>query len=372
MDQRLIHLSILFAAMLMLCACSKSESGSAKGAGPTKGKVKQVTSVRMGYFPNVTHAQAVIGVARGDFQKALGSDIKLEPDIFNAGPSVIEAVFAGHLDIAYVGPSPIINGFTQSKGREVRVIAGSAMNGVLVIGSKARGITRLEDLKGKTIATPQLGNTQDISAKDFVVTHLKSNLKERGGDTDVTPIPNPDIENLFAKNQLDAAWVPEPWGSRLIGKGLGVLVSEEKDLWPKKQFALTNVIARSAFLEEHPDLVQKFLQAHVQLTEELQANPAAFAGDLNKELKRLTGKDLPPDVIQSALKYTQFTTDPNAESFEAFFTKGRDLKLIKGDTLDLNRLIDTKLLQQVRAAAPPGAQPTSATAVSVSETSGAK
>ena len=211
--------------------------------------------VRLGYFPNVTHAQAVIGVQRGDFQKAIGPDVKLETSTYNAGPSVIEAVFAGHLDIAYVGPSPIINGFIQSKGEEVRVIAGAAFNGVLIVGNKQRNFTKLEDLKGKTIASPQLGNTQDISAKDFVVSYLKTELKDRGGDTEVTPISNPDIENLFAKNQLDAAWVPEPWGSRLISKGLANLIAEEKDLWPAKKFALTNVIVRKEFLDKHPDLV---------------------------------------------------------------------------------------------------------------------
>ncbi|MGI8908552.1 MAG: ABC transporter substrate-binding protein [Candidatus Sumerlaeaceae bacterium] len=321
--------------------------------------------VKLGYFPNVTHAQAVIGVARGDFQKALGPDVKLETSVYNAGPSVIEAVYAGHLDIAYVGPSPIINGFIQSKGEEVRVIAGAAINGVLIVGNKQRGITKLDQLKGKTIASPQLGNTQDISAKDFVVSHLKTNLKDRGGDTEVLPIPNPDIENLFAKNQLDAAWVPEPWGSRLISKGFAVLISEEKELWPGKRFSLTNVIARREFLEKHPELVKNVLQAHVKLTYELQSNPSSFADVLNAELKKLTSKDLPADVMQSALRYTQFTNDPGPESFEKFYKMGKELKLVRGTSLDLARLIDTTLLKQIEAANPapaPASTGTSATA----------
>lgn len=304
-------------------------------------------TVRLGYFPNVTHAQAVVGVARGDFQKALGSNVKLETSTYNAGPSIIEAIYAGHLDIAYVGPSPTINGFTQSKGEEVRVIAGAAANGVLVVGSAKRGITRLDQLRGKKIATPQLGNTQDISAKAYVVENLKTNLRERGGDTEVIPIQNPDIEILFEKDQLDAAWVPEPWGSRLIDKGLATLITEEKDLWPNKQFALTNVIARREFLEMNPELVKQILTAHVQVTNELRKDPNSFDDTINSELKRLTGKELSPAVIKGSFKHTEFTTDPSKESFASFFEKGKKLNLIKAESLDLDKLIDTRILHEV-------------------------
>jgi NitT/TauT family transport system substrate-binding protein len=339
--------AILAGSLALLSGCSDGEK-SAK----TATKSKTPVSVRLGYFPNVTHAQAILGVARGDFQKALGSDVHLETATFNAGPSVIEAVFGGQLDIAYVGPSPIINGFVQSKGEEVRVIAGSGANGVLIIASKSSGIASLEQLKGRKVATPQLGNTQDISAKDYIVNTLKSQLKDKGGDTEVIPIQNPDIENLFAKGQLDAAWVPEPWGSRIIQKDLAVKVAEEKDLWPNKQFALTNVIARRAFLEKHPDLVEAILKAHVAITNDLQKSPEQHFGLINKELKRLTSKDLPGEVMKLSFQHTQFTTDPSAESFERFFRMGKALGLVKGDQLDLSKLIDTTLLKKVQAAAP--------------------
>lgn len=302
--------------------------------------------VRLGYFPNITHAQALIGVARGDFKKALGTDADLKTMTFNAGPSVIEAIFAGHLDIAYVGPSPTLNGFMQSKGEEIRVIAGAAENGVLVVGNAKRGFKSLQELRGKKIASPQLGNTQDISAKYFVVHDLKSNLKERGGDTEVIPIQNPDIEILFAKDQLDAAWVPEPWGSRLVNNGLGNIIGEEKDLWPSKRFTLTNIIARKKFLEEHPDLIEKILEAHATITHELQQSPMQFTTIINQELKRLTTKDLPQAVIEGSLKHVAFTTDPSPESFSRFFDMGRELKFIRDDKLDLTKLIDSRLLQQ--------------------------
>lgn len=349
----------LFSLILFIAGCSKDNDGGSP------------KTVRLGYFPNVTHAQALIGVSRGDFQKSLGPDIKLESQTLNAGPSVIEALFAGHLDIAYIGPSPTLNGFLQSKGEEVRVVAGSATNGVLVVGSKKRDIKTLQQLKGKKVATPQLGNTQDISAKYYVKHDLQSALKSEGGDTDVMPIANPDIETLFEKDQLDAAWVPEPWGSRLISKGLAVLIDEEKNLWPNKSFPITNIIARREFLEKNPELVQKVLEAHVRITRELQADPQSFATELNDEIKRLTSKALPPEVIEGALKYTGFDVDTASDAFEKFFDMGKEIGIIKADKLDLGKLIVTDVIDRaVTAVDGEGEGETSETVTSDTTTSG--
>lgn len=316
-----------------------------RGTWAGAGEEKRV--VRLGYFPNITHAQAVLGVSRGDFQKALGDQVALETSVFNAGPSVIEALFAGHLDLAYVGPSPTLNGYLQSRGEEVRVICGSADNGVLIVGSNKRGLTRLEDLRGKKIATPQLGNTQDISAKYFVVHQLKGRLKERGGETEVIPIANPDIEILFEKDQLDAAWLPEPWATRLIERGLVNRIAEEKDLWPDKRFAITSIIARRKFLQEHPDDVRNFLRAHAALTRALEENAERFAPELNAELRHLTGKYLPLSVVRGALGNVAFTTDPGTATFQRFFEMGRELNLIRAGDLDLANLVDDRLLNGV-------------------------
>ena len=336
---------------LALAGCGSSPETPPAGA---PAKTAETTTVRLGYFPNITHAQPLLGVPRGTYAKALGEGVKVEPSTFNAGPSVIEALFGGRLDIAYVGPSPTINGFLKSKGAEVRVIAGSAVNGILVVANAKRtGIAKLEDLKGKKIATPQLGNTQDISARHYLFHTLGAKSKEEGGDTEVINLANPDIEILFEKDQIDAAWVPEPWGSRLVRKGLAKVIAEEKDLWPTKSFALTNVIARAEFLEKRPDLVKAFLTAHVALTAELQAKGAELAPELNTELKRITNKELPRDVIVDALGYTGFTTDPAVESFQAFFEKGKALGFLKGDKLDVDGLFKTAILEGVKAAAPP-------------------
>lgn len=308
------------------------------------------SSIRVGYFPNITHAQALIGNIRGDFQQALGPDIKLTTATFNAGPSLIEALYAGHLDLAYVGPSPAINGYLRSEGAALTVVSGSANNGILVIGNSRRGITRLDQLPSRRIATPQFGNTQDISAKSFLTEMLGARLRDRGGDTDIFPMANPDIEILFEKDQIDAAWVPEPWGSRIIRKGLANLVAEEKDLWPGGNFPLTSVVARRDFLGSHPELVQRFLVAHIRITRELAAAPESFADLLNQELKRLTGKALPRAVVLDSLKHTRFTTDPSQEAYETFFHKARRLRLVKGEASDLAGLITTGPLEAALAA----------------------
>lgn len=304
--------------------------------------------VRLGYFPNLTHAQPLLGVPRGDYKKALGEDVEFETLLFNAGPSVIEAVFGGELDISYIGPSPILNGYVKSRGQEVRVVAGAALNGVLIIARKGSGIKKLEDLRGKKIATPQLGNTQDISARHYVQKVLGEKLKEKGGKTEIIPVQNPDIEGLFAKGQLDAAWVPEPWGSRLIGSGLAELVAEERDLWPEKKFALTSVIVRKAFLDKEPELVERFLGAHEQLTLELAGRSASHAKELADELKRLTKKEFDVKLVEKSLPYIGFSSEPNFESFQEFFKSGSELGFLKSEKLDLQGLVKPELLEKVR------------------------
>lgn len=333
-------LAAVLALLTALSACSKKEDA------PGAPREKQV--VRLGYFPNVTHAPAMVGVANKDFEKALGPDVELKVSTFNAGPSVIEAIFGNQLDIAYIGPSPTLNGFIKSKGAEVVVIAGAVENGTLIVGSVKRGITHLDQLKGARIATPQLGNTQDISAKHYVTSVLGSTLGEGDGDTHVIPMANPDIEILFEKNQLDAAWVPEPWASRMVDKGLVTVVAEEKDLWPAKRFTLTNVIARRKFVEEHPDLVTKFLRAHLAVTDQLIKDRQSFAAVINSETKRITGKELPPAVIEASLKHIEFNVEPSVDSFESFFKKGKELGLLNADALDVKRLIDASFLAAAR------------------------
>jgi len=330
-------LGVLLAAVMVLglAACGGDEQkAAAEGAKPAAPK-----TFTLGYFPNVTHAQALIGIKRGDFAQALGSDVEFKSVGFNAGPSVIEAVYAGQLDIAYVGPSPTINGFVKSGGKEVRLIAGAAENGILIVGSKKRGITTLEQLKGAKIATPQMANTQDISAKHYVTAKLGSKLGRGEGETEVIPVANPDIMNLFEKDQLDAAWIPEPWAARMEEEGLVVIIAEEKELWEQGRFTLTSVIARAEFLEKHPDLVEKFLRAHIQITKELQQDTKPFVGPINDQIEAATGKRIKESVLARALERCQFTVEPDPYSYERFFEKGKDLGFYRDPSFDVKKLI---------------------------------
>jgi NitT/TauT family transport system substrate-binding protein len=221
--------------------------------------------VHVGYFPNITHSQALVGKATGKFEAGLGANAKVDWKEFNAGPSVIEALFAGALDLAYVGPNPAIAGYIRSKGAALRVIAGATSGGAALVVRPAAGIQSPKDFHGKRIATPQLGNTQDVALRAW----LQANglqVREKGGDVQVIPIANPDQLTLFLKGEIDGAWAPEPWASRLVHAANGRIYLDERDLWPNGKFATALLIARADFLREHPDVVKAWLQTHVELT----------------------------------------------------------------------------------------------------------
>jgi NitT/TauT family transport system substrate-binding protein len=265
--------------------------------------------VRVGYFPNVTHSQALVGRARGDFEHSVGPGTQINWKIFNAGPSVIEALFAGALDLAYVGPNPTVNGFIRSRGEALRVIAGATSGGAALVVRPGANINRPEDFHGKRVASPQLGNTQDVALRAWLTAHYLK-LREKGGDVQVIPIANPDQLSLLRKGEIDAAWAPEPWASRLIEEAGARLFLDERDLWPNRQFVITNLIVSTKFLREHPDVVKKFVRAHVELTEWIRKSPREAQVVVNQQIQKDTGKALPPKVLESAFSRLEVTCDP--------------------------------------------------------------
>jgi NitT/TauT family transport system substrate-binding protein len=269
--------------------------------------------IRIGYFPNITHSQAIIGMAKGTFQKNLGNNVRIVTKVFNAGPSVIEAMFAGELDLAYIGPNPAINGYVKSNGQALRIIAGVTSGGAGLVIRKDSGIKKIEDLHGKKIASPQLGNTQDVALRGWLKDHGFI-LKERGGDVQVIPIQNPDQLTLFIKKEIDGAWTVEPWVSRLIKEGEGELFLDERSIWPKGQFVTANVIVNKKFLEEHRDLVKSFISTHIELTIWINNNISEAKKIINAEIKRITGKALPDEVIDGAFSRLKVTYDPIKDS----------------------------------------------------------
>lgn len=309
---------------------------------------KEEKSIRVGFFPNVTHAQPLVGLAMGYFQRSLGEGVKIETKLFNAGPSVIEAIFARDIDLAYVGPSPTINGFIRSNGEALRVVAGATSGGVVFVVRRGVEINSPKDLEGKTIASPQLGNTQDISLRMYL---KKAGLKprEKGGKVRVIPLNCPDILNLFLKKQLDGAWVPEPWGARLVHEANGRVLLDERDLWPVPgRFTSTHIIATPRFLKEHPDLVEKWLSAHVEVTHWINTHPEEAKEIINSELKRITTRGLPREVLDEAFGRVEFTYEPFTESVEAFANYAHELGFLRKRP-DLSGLYSLDLLNKVLA-----------------------
>ncbi|AFU59571.1 ABC uptake transporter, substrate-binding protein [Candidatus Nitrososphaera gargensis Ga9.2] len=268
--------------------------------------------LRIGYFPNINHAQAVIGLGRGDFQEALDG-IEVRTQIFNAGPAVIEALNAGAIDVAYVGPNPAVNGYVESNGCNLRIIAGAASGGAVFAVRGDAGIDSEADFAGKKFASPQLGNTQDVALRKYLLDHGYE-TKENGGNVEVLPAKNADIVTLMVKKEIDGAWVPEPWGAKLIKEANAKILVDERDLWPEGEFVTAHVIVRTDYLQNNPDTIRKLLEAHVDETNWINENPDEAIQVFNTELEKLTGKTIPEDEFEEGLSRMTLTWDPIKES----------------------------------------------------------
>lgn len=311
------------------------------------GRGEEIT-IRAGHFPNITHAQGVIGQANGWFETALGKDTKIEWKIFNAGPSAMEAIFAGELDLTYIGPNPAINGYVKSKGEALRIVAGAVNGGAGFVIRADSGINTVKDFDGKKIASPQLGNTQDVALRGW----LKDNgyeVKEKGGTVQVIPLANPDQLTLFLKKEIDGAWTVEPWVSRLILEGGGKLFLDEREIWPDGKFVTTHLIVSTKFLKEHPELVKKWIAVHVELTDWINKNPEEAKKILNEEIKRETGKALPQNVLVGSLKRIDITYDPISSSLFKSARWAFEQGFLGRAQPDLSNIYDLTLLNEVLA-----------------------
>ncbi|MET9106724.1 aliphatic sulfonate ABC transporter substrate-binding protein [Streptomyces zhihengii] len=305
----------LLAVALTACGYG-SESTDDKVAPAAKGdKIDGLDTVKIGYFPNLTHATALVGHQEGILQKELGGT-KLSATTFNAGPSEIEALNAGSIDIGFIGPSPSINGYVKSQGKNLRIIGGSASGGVKLVVNPEK-IKTLDDLKGKKIATPQLGNTQDVAFLHWINEKgWKVDAESGKGDVSVVRTENKVTPNAYLSGSIDGAWVPEPTASKLVSDGAKVLL-DESTLWPDKKFVITNIIVSQKFLNEHPSVVEAVLRGTVKTNAWINANPDKAKESANAKLKDLTGKALPAEVIDPAWPSIQFIDDPLAATLQA-------------------------------------------------------
>lgn len=303
-----------------------------------------ITSVRIGYLSNITHAQALVGLADGTFQKELG-DVHIEPTTFNAGPTIIEALFADEIDIAYIGPSPAINGFVQSQGEAIKIISGSMSGGASFVVqpefAAAYKTNGDQALVGKTFSSPQQGNTQDVSLRVFLQDHGMLD------QASVSPMANADQLTLFKQKQIDGSWAPEPWASRLVQEGGGELLIDERTLWPNNSFATTVVVVRTDFLDKHPEIVKQWLQGHVKVTAWIQEHPTEAQALANTQIEELTGSALSEDVLKSAWSRLDPTVTPDKASIETFREDAENLDFIQSAGLDFNSLYDFSILSSI-------------------------
>ena len=314
------------------------------GSDPKPAATTGRTTVRLGYFANVTHATAVYGVESGTIQSAFGPN-NLNFSTFNAGPAAVEALFSNALDAAYVGPNPAINAYAKSGGEAIRIISGATSGGAsLVVKASINGPA---DLKGKKVATPQLGNTQDIALRSWLKQNgLKTDV-QGGGDVSIVPQENAQTLETFRSGQVDGAWVPEPWATRLVQEGGGKVLVDERTLWPGGQFVTTQLIVRTQFLKQHPDAVRHLLEGQVRANDFVNQNPDVAQKVVNQGIAKITGKALPESVIKAAWANMTFTNDPIAASLKVSAAHATDVGLL--DKVNLDGIYDLAPLNRVLA-----------------------
>jgi NitT/TauT family transport system substrate-binding protein len=308
--------------------------------------------LRVGHFPNVTHAQAVIahGLSRtgkGWFEERLGPDVEVQWFVYNAGPSAMEAIFARSIDLTYVGPNPAINAYLKSQGEEIRIVAGACSGGAALVVQPDGRIKTDADFRGKKIATPQFGNTQDVAARAWLQSK-GLRITMTGGDALVIPTANPDQLALFQGGKIDAVWTVEPWVSRLEQEAHGKVYLEESSLWKDTggKYVTTHLVSSVKFLKEHPDLLKKWIAAQVELTKWINDHPVEAKKILNEEIKAETTRALSATVLDSAWKRLEITDDPIRVSLLKSAEAAYGVGFLK-ERPDLSRIYDLTLLNEV-------------------------
>jgi NitT/TauT family transport system substrate-binding protein len=332
-------LRLLAAAVLALAiaGCTGVSAGPSSDDG--------ALTLRLGYFPNLTHASALVGIKKGFFAGALGSSVTIETHTFNAGGDAVTAILSGSVDATFVGPNPTTNAFVQSHGQAIRVIAGATSGGALLVVKPS--ITSPSQLRGKKIADPQLGGTQDIALRWYLKGQGFSTNTTGGGDVSVVPEDNSLTLNAFKQGQIDGAWVPEPWASRLVVEAGAKVLVDERDLWPDRKFVTTNLVVSTQFLRDHPKRIKALLEGLVQANDFINSNPVEAQTVTNGAVAEITGKKLADGVVSAAWPHMTFTLDPLASTLKASADHAHSLGLLAN--ANVSGLYDLTLLNQVLA-----------------------
>ena len=310
-------------------------------------KQSEPVTLRLGYFPNVTHASAIVGVESGIFEKKLGPDVTLDLKTFNSGTEALQAFQAEALDASYIGPSPTISAWTKlNKG--VKIVSGSASGGAYLVVNQS--INSAADLKGKVVASPQLGNTQDVALRTWLKSKGLNTDTTGGGDVQIRPQDNATTLNAFKTGELVGAWVPEPWATRLVNEGGGKILVDEADLWPRGEYVTTQLIVTTSFMKEHPDVVQKLVDGQVAANDYIKTNPFDAQTDVSDNIAKVTGKPIPGELVIASFKNIKFTDDPIASSL---VKNNKDAAAIEGLTSadSLKGIYDLSFLNKALKAA---------------------
>jgi sulfonate transport system substrate-binding protein len=334
---------------LLAAGCASSgatTSGSASSAGASQPAAKVV--LRLGFLENITHAPALIGAKEGFFTKNLGNGVTLQLQPFSTGTEEATALLAGQLDAAYVGPNPAIKAWQTSGGTLIRVISGAAEGGAELVVKK--GITSASQLKGQKLATPSLGNTQDVALRYWLKSKGLTTTETGGGDVPITPVtPNSAAVLQFASGQLAGGWEPAPYDAEMVADGGHVLVNEAS-LWPSGQFVTTDLVVTQSFLAAHPTVVSDLLKGQIEANSFIATNKAAAEAAANAELASLTGKGLKTPVLDAAFAQVTFTNDPVESSLIADANHAVAVGLLK-PVSNLSAIYDLGPLNQLLAAA---------------------
>ena len=291
--------------------------------------------IRVAFFPSISHAVPIVGIENDIFKENLTDKKMIEVKIFDSGPQVIESLFSNSIDLAYVGPGPIVNGFLKSNGNDLKILAGAANGGASFIIQKDSGLDSIENFQGKRIASPQISNTQDVSLRHYLSTH---DLKpvEKGGTVFVINISNPDIYTLFAKGDIDGAWVPEPWATILVEELGGIRLFNESQFWPEKQFSSVLLIGRTNFIEQNPEIVEKWILSNEKTAQWINSNPDKTKMIYNEFMKGYMGKTFPKKVVDESFSNIEITSKPVKESVITFAERADSLGYLGRSGYDLN------------------------------------
>ena len=336
---------------LVVAACGDDEGSSVTtavaSAAPEPAAPLEGT-LNLGFFPNVTHAPALVGVEEELFAGALGDGVELNTFTFNAGTEAVEALFAEAIDISFIGPNPAINAWAQSEGTAIQIISGSTSGGAYLVVNP--DITSVDQLAGRTLATPSLGNTQDVALRAWLKENGLETTPAGGGDVTILPQSNSTTLEAFVAGAIDGAWVPEPWATRLIEEGGGTVLVDERDLWPDTdgEYVTTHVIVRTAYLEEHPDIVKAFLSGLLASLDAIAADPESAQAAVVSQIDSITGQSTDPAVVAAAFGNLTFTADPIAASLQGSADDAIAIGLL--DPVDLAGIHDLTLLNELLTA----------------------